>query len=155
MHGFPANPHLHLLSFSAKYMSVTGRDRETRGAGRPDGRVGRGLKELEDLDRVFDALAHATRRHILLVIRFRENRMTAGAIARRFSHSWPTTTRHLRVLEKAGLVHVEKQGRERIYSVDTGRLRGVAGGWLGWFDETPPRPARKSRKRPGKKGARR
>ena len=59
--------------------------------------------------------------------------MTAGEIADRFACSWPTTTRHLRVLEAAGLVCVEKRGRERIYRLDRARLAGVTGGWLKAF----------------------
>ena len=62
--------------------------------------------------------------------------MTAGAIADRFHCSWPTTTRHLRVLEDAGLVTVEKRGRERVYTLETARLLEVAGGWLDWFRTT-------------------
>jgi DNA-binding transcriptional ArsR family regulator len=83
---------------------------------------------------VFAALAHEQRRHILLTLKFRGGEMTAGDIADRFACSWPTTTRHLRVLESAGLVSVEKRGRERIYKLETARLRGIAGGWLAWFD---------------------
>jgi DNA-binding transcriptional ArsR family regulator len=85
---------------------------------------------LADVDSVFKALAHASRRHILLVLHFRGGEMTAGEIASRFGCSWPTTTRHLRVLQDAGLVRVEKRGRERIYRVDRERLADVAGGWL-------------------------
>ena len=59
--------------------------------------------------------------------------MTAGDIAARFHCSWPTTTRHLRVLEDAGLVSVEKRGRERVYKLESKRLLEVAGGWLDWF----------------------
>lgn len=59
--------------------------------------------------------------------------MTAGDIASRFACSWPTTTGHLQVLEKAGLVAVEKRGRERLYRLDSKRLLGVAGGWVDWF----------------------
>jgi DNA-binding transcriptional ArsR family regulator len=82
---------------------------------------------------VFAALAHASRRQILLVLRFRGGEMTAGDIAGRFACSWPTTTRHLRVLEDAGLVRVEKRGRERVYRLDRERLAGVTGAWLRWF----------------------
>ena len=60
--------------------------------------------------------------------------MTAGAIADRFACSWPTTTRHLKVLRSAGLVTVEKRGRERIYRLATQRLHAVAGEWLAWFE---------------------
>ncbi|MFY9583434.1 MAG: metalloregulator ArsR/SmtB family transcription factor [Candidatus Acidiferrales bacterium] len=83
---------------------------------------------------VFRALAHASRRQILLVLRFRGGKMTAGEIAQRFSCRWPTTTRHLRVLEAAGLVRVEKRGRARIYHLETKRLRGVVRDWLSWFE---------------------
>ena len=59
--------------------------------------------------------------------------MTAGEIAARFACSWPTTTRHLRQLELAGLVEVESRGRERVYSLSRERLQGVVGGWLARF----------------------
>jgi DNA-binding transcriptional ArsR family regulator len=97
-----------------------------------------GLKELAAVDAVFEALSHASRRHILLVLRFRGGEMSAGDIAARFSCSWPTTTRHLKVLEEAGLVRVEKRGRERIYKLDTPHLRRVTLGWLKWFKKGAP-----------------
>jgi len=59
--------------------------------------------------------------------------MTAGDIASRFDCTWPTTSRHLKQLEGAGLVHVQRRGRERVYSIDRGRIERVAGGWLGHF----------------------
>ena len=83
----------------------------------------RGLEELRELERVFKALAHASRRHILIVINARGGSMTAGAIARRFSCSWPTTSRHLRMLADAGLVTIKKQGREWVYELESKTLR--------------------------------
>ena len=59
--------------------------------------------------------------------------MTAGDIASRFACSWPTTTGHLQILEKAALVTVEKRGRERFYRLDAARLLTVTGDWLAWF----------------------
>jgi hypothetical protein len=38
------------------------------------------------------------------------------------------------VLLEAGLVAVERQGREWIYVLDAARLKAVAGGWLNWFE---------------------
>jgi DNA-binding transcriptional ArsR family regulator len=67
------------------------------------------------------------------VLKFRGGEMTAGEIADRFSCRWPTTTRHLRELESAGLVSVERRGRERIYQLNDKRLQSVTGEWLGWF----------------------
>jgi DNA-binding transcriptional ArsR family regulator len=90
---------------------------------------------------VFAALDSAARRQILMILHFRGDRMTAGEIADRFSCSWPTTSRHLRKLESAGLVEVERAGREWIYRLNRKRL-AVASEWLEWF---APRAAAKSR----------
>ncbi len=59
--------------------------------------------------------------------------MTSGAIAARFECSWPTTTRHLRVLEDAGLVRAKLRGRQRVYHLETDRLQAVAGSWIDRF----------------------
>jgi hypothetical protein len=48
--------------------------------------------------------------------------MTSGAIAQRFDCTWQTTSRHLRILEEAALIHASLRGRERIYQLDTSRL---------------------------------
>jgi DNA-binding transcriptional ArsR family regulator len=82
---------------------------------------------------VVSALAHPARRQILLTLHFRGGTATAGEIAARFAHAWPTTTRHLRVLEDAGLLKHEKDGRSRRYTLDRDRLALVTE-WLGWFE---------------------
>jgi DNA-binding transcriptional ArsR family regulator len=96
--------------------------------------MSRALRELAEVEAVFGALAHAVRRHILVVLNARGGRVAAGDIASRFAHSWPTTSRHLRVLLDAGLVRVERKGREWIYVLERKRLNDVAGGWLNWFE---------------------
>jgi DNA-binding transcriptional ArsR family regulator len=95
-------------------------------------------RALAEVDAVFNALAHPSRRHVLLVLHFRGGEMTAGDIASRFGCSWPTTTRHLKILQQAGLVRVEKRGRERVYRVDRELLVRVASGWLDVFSGEPP-----------------
>jgi len=95
-------------------------------------------REQEDLDAVFGALAHPSRRQVLLVLLFRGGQMTAGQIVERFSCSWPTTTRHLRVLESAGLIRVEKRGRERVYILERERVESVLGNWMKWFKQEAP-----------------
>ena len=95
----------------------------------------RAASEIRQTENVFNALAHAQRRQILLVLRFRGGAMTAGEIAERFSCSWPTTTRHLRILECAKLVRVKKRGRERVYVLELRNLHTTVGKWLDWFDE--------------------
>ncbi len=95
----------------------------------------RAEKELEDFDAVFSALAHEARRRVLVVLLGRGGEMTAGQIVERFHCSWPTMTRHLQILEEAGLIRVEKIGRERHYFLNRQHLRGVVGSWLNWFVE--------------------
>jgi len=60
--------------------------------------------------------------------------MTAGEIAAIFDHAWQTTTRHLRVLEKAGLLAQEQKGRMRIYKMQRKRLELVRD-WLAHFSK--------------------
>src|SRR5215831_6526258 len=84
---------------------------------------------------VFGALAHAARRRVLLTIFFNGGSMTAGEIAAIFEHAWQTTTRHLRVLEAAGLLTQERQGRMRIYRIQRKRLELVRD-WLAHFSES-------------------
>ena len=100
----------------------------------------RGGRELDELDQVFTALAHHSRRTILLVLHLRGGEMTSGEIAGRFDHSWPTITRHLRILEQAGLVHATSRGRERVYRLDSDPLFGVGVQWLSRFSRRPPHP---------------
>lgn len=91
-------------------------------------------KQLADLEGVFGALAHASRRQILLALWLRGGALSAGQIAERFSCKWPTITRHLSLLVSAGLISVRKKGRERFYILDRDRLISVVGGWLSWFE---------------------
>jgi DNA-binding transcriptional ArsR family regulator len=94
-------------------------------------------RELAEIDEVVSALAHESRRHILLVVRFRGGEMTAGQIAERFSCAWPTVSRHLRVLERAGLLVHEKKGRSRVYRLNRRKLK-VLKDWLRWFEGKSP-----------------
>jgi DNA-binding transcriptional ArsR family regulator len=96
----------------------------------PAGKLPRGLRDLDDLDAVFGALGHATRRHVLQVLAARNGTLTAGELAARFAHSWPTTTRHLGVLVKTGLVTVSSIGRERHYRLERQRLGDLLALWL-------------------------
>ncbi|HEX2319957.1 MAG TPA: metalloregulator ArsR/SmtB family transcription factor [Streptosporangiaceae bacterium] len=100
----------------------------------PEAQQPRGLAELDALDAIFGALAHQARRTILAVLHARGGEMTSGAIAARFEHSWPTTSQHLNVLARAGLVTISMRGRERVYRLDAGRLHAVASDWLDRFD---------------------
>ena len=91
---------------------------------------------LDAYEAVFAALAHPARRRVLLAVYFAGGEMTAGAIAAMFSHAWQTTTRHLQVLEAAGLLDHERQGRQRVYRINRRRLE-LAHDWLAWFSKHP------------------
>lgn len=95
---------------------------------------------LEEIEAVFFALAHEARRHIVLLLSHTGDELPSGYLAKRFHHSWPTTTRHLGVLEKAGLVVVERRGRSSFYRLDRQRVERVIGGWLANLE--PPSPKR-------------
>ncbi|GII34207.1 ArsR/SmtB family transcription factor [Planotetraspora mira] len=85
---------------------------------------------------VFSALAHPARRRVLLTIYFNGGSMAAGEIAAVFSHAWQTTTRHLQILEAAGLLSSARDGRMRIYHLERKRLDLVRD-WLAHFSITP------------------
>jgi len=65
------------------------------------------------VDRIFDALASRPRREILAYLSAQE--LTAGEIAARFDMSAPAISRHLSVLEAAGLVGSDKRGQFVFY----------------------------------------
>jgi len=90
--------------------------------------------KVDAYESVFGALAHAARRRVLLTIYFNGGTMTAGEIAAIFEHAWQTTTRHLQVLEAAGLLTHERQGRMRIYRIQRKRLELVKD-WLAHFSK--------------------
>ena len=93
----------------------------------------KGLADLDRLEAVFAALDHPMRRQILTVLRVRGGTMTSGELARRFDCTWPTTSRHLRVLADAELVTVTREGRARHYHLNDTVLVESAGAWIDRF----------------------
>ena len=66
----------------------------------------------EDMDAVFHALAHGHRRRILDLVKARPG-LTVGVLAQDFDVSRIAIMNHLAVLEAAGLVLSQKDGRSR------------------------------------------
>jgi len=79
-----------------------------------DGKVN---MEVEDraLDRAYAALADGTRRHLLVALRSGQARITD--LAQPLAMSFAGVSRHVGVLEGAGLVHREVRGREHWLSL--------------------------------------
>ena len=77
-----------------------------------------------ELDLVFGALADPTRRAILA--RLAEEQSTVGELAAPFEMSRPAISKHLRVLERAGLVKRTPDGRISRCRLDAGPMREAA-----------------------------
>jgi len=82
------------------------------------------------LDAVFSALSDRTRREI--VTRLAEGEASVSELAEPFDVSLPAVTKHLRVLERAGLLEHHKQGRVRRCRLVASPLRD-ADDWLGRY----------------------
>jgi DNA-binding transcriptional ArsR family regulator len=80
------------------------------------------------MDRVFEALASVHRRKILAYLA--EVDLTAGEIAARFSMSKPSISKHLQILENAGLVRGEKRGQFVHYTLVQEHLANTLNGFM-------------------------
>lgn len=73
-------------------------------------------KKLANSAQVFAALGDETRLKILKRLQKRQ-RCSISELTEGFAVSRQAVTKHLRVLENAGLVRAEREGRESLYSV--------------------------------------
>jgi len=85
-----------------------------------------------DLDGVFGALADPTRRGILARLAAEGDTSTL-ALAEPFDMSLPAVSKHLGVLERAGLIERRLEGRERRCRLVATPLRG-AFEWLAFYE---------------------
>ena len=72
------------------------------------------------MDKVFEALASTPRRKILAYLS--ETELSAGEIAERFDMTKPSLSKHLKILESAGLVVGEKRGQYVFYRLQRDNL---------------------------------
>ena len=79
-----------------------------------------------EIDRVFHALADTTRRDIIARVMAGEA-ASISALAARYDMSFAAVQKHVAVLEGAGLVTKETQGRERIVRGNPERIARVRG----------------------------
>lgn len=66
-------------------------------------------------DKIFEALASAPRRKILAFLS--KDELTNSELAERFKMSAPSMSRHLSVLENAGLVTSQRMGQRVLYKL--------------------------------------
>lgn len=81
--------------------------------------------------RVFRAIADPARRAILTRLAV-EGAKPAMALGKGFRASQPALSKHLRVLRDAGLVRVERSGRQLIYELEPEPLR-VVDEWIATY----------------------
>ena len=87
------------------------------------------VKYPADLDAVFAALADPVRRNI--VEQLTRSERTAGELARSFSISQPAVSKHLKVLERSGLLERTIRGREHHLRLAPKTLQSATA----WIDE--------------------
>jgi DNA-binding transcriptional ArsR family regulator len=86
------------------------------------------MRPIQEND-VFDAIAHPTRRAILVTLKNGE--LAASSLAAPFRMTFAAISQHLRVLEEAKLVSVRRDGRHRLYRLRPKPLQDV----VAWADE--------------------
>jgi DNA-binding transcriptional ArsR family regulator len=79
------------------------------------------------LDRIFEALASRPRRQILAFLSDAE--LSTSELTTRFSMSAPAISRHLSVLENAGLVTSERRGQFVYYKLNRDNLVNTLTGY--------------------------
>ena len=87
--------------------------------------------EAPHLDTIFHALGDATRRRMLRELAGGER--TVGQLAEPFAISLQAASKHIKALEKAGLVRREVRGRTHLCRLDPGPLAS-AHQWLSFYE---------------------
>jgi len=80
------------------------------------------------LDQVFEALSSTVRRKMLAYLSATD--LTAGEIAERFNISKPSISKHLSILENAGLIKSERRGQFIHYSLVPDNLLNTLNGYM-------------------------
>lgn len=82
------------------------------------------MTDADRLDSAFAALANPTRRAI--IARLAEGAATVNVLAEPFEMSLPAVSKHIRVLENAGLITRGKDAQFRPCTLNAAALKGVA-----------------------------
>ena len=92
--------------------------------------IGKSAVDDDTFDRVFKALSNSTRRSILDLLR--DHPRTTGELCASFpTLDRCTTMQHLGVLERAGLVVVQRKGRQRWNHLDVVPIKQIHDRWIG------------------------
>jgi DNA-binding transcriptional ArsR family regulator len=86
-----------------------------------------------DLDKVFKALADASRRQLLDRLRA-DNGQTLGQLCTHLDMSRQAVTKHLKLLEEAGLVVTIWRGREKFHYLNPVPIHQIADRWIDKYE---------------------
>jgi uncharacterized protein YndB with AHSA1/START domain len=86
------------------------------------------------MEPVFKALADPTRRSLLDAL-FHEDGQTLSRLEKAFQMTRPGVTKHLKILEEAGLVVTKRQGREKLHFLNPVPIRLVHDRWVSKYTE--------------------
>ena len=81
---------------------------------------------------VFNAIAEPRRRQIVELLA-RRGALAVGALAIALGLPQPAVSKHLAVLREVGVVAVDKQGKQRVYSLEAEKLKTVHD-WVKTFE---------------------
>jgi DNA-binding transcriptional ArsR family regulator len=87
---------------------------------------------LPDVDAVFHALAHSARRDMLR--RLSDGDLTVGELSEPLTMSLAAASKHVKILERAGLVRRTIAGRRHVCRLDPTPLTG-AGEWIRFYEQ--------------------
>jgi DNA-binding transcriptional ArsR family regulator len=87
-----------------------------------------------DMDKVFEALANASRRQLLDRLRA-ENGQTLVQLCAHLDMTRQAVSKHLAVLEEANLVVVIRRGREKLHYLNPVPIHEIAQRWIGQFEQ--------------------
>jgi DNA-binding transcriptional ArsR family regulator len=87
----------------------------------------------DDMDRVFKALADASRRRLLDLL-FADQGQTLGALASRLDMTRQAVSQHLSVLEAANLIATVKRGREKLHYLNPVPIHEAHARWIAKFE---------------------
>ncbi|MGE2717943.1 ArsR/SmtB family transcription factor [Mycolicibacterium litorale] len=92
------------------------------------------------MDEVFRALADPNRRRLLDALNLQDGQ-TLGELCGVLEMTRQSVSKHLAVLEAAGLVTTARSGRQKLHHLDTEPINALSDRWIRQYDRARPEPS--------------
>jgi DNA-binding transcriptional ArsR family regulator len=89
-----------------------------------------------DLDAVFKALADRTRRQVLDRLRERGGGLTLLELCERLAMTRQAVSKHIAILEAAGLVATKRHGREKLHYLNPVPINDIYERWISKYERS-------------------